>query len=255
MDDKKKLINNLPSLLEKIKQTPNGKILENIIKHINNIETNIDESKRRLLIDFDNYLISQNFLDELILYPFTDSLKSIIDSKEDIDIKTIKYISEYIMSRILKIEEDNINKSYDNDFDDYDEITEEIEDTSTKINDVLDFLKDLCKILTGFISNSNPSLKQLRININRSIIITIINTKNYLELLKLFIGMDKNIITLFKNFISDQRNDHLLKIYLKSYINITKEDIIEVLNKFINKEIKAGKKKKKGKRILKKYKK
>lgn len=256
-------------------------ILYNIITEIYEIKTEtLKKEKHNKLQNFIMNLYEYNLLNNDHYNKFKDDIKLQLIQNKYNDDEVINYIFNFIENQIKEINSkdsdklnemvnDNIDiyeedfeetdeEDYEDDFEEtdaYEKISEKIKDTSTKINDVLRFLKDLCKILTGFISNSNPSLRQLRINIDKSIITTIINTKNYLELLKLFIGMDKNIINLFKNFISDQRNDHLLKIYLKSYINITKEDIIEVLNKFINKEIKAGKKKKKGKRILKKYKK
>lgn len=288
----KSIIDKLPDFQNKLLylieyDNDNIYILYNIITEIYEINTEkYKKEKFNKLSNFINLLKSYGLLKKNIYEIFKDDIikqltsDNFYESNNDV----INYIFYYIEKQIKEInskdsdklneivndnidinekdfektDEEDYEEDFEDDFEEKDEeITENIKDTTTKINDVLYFLKDLCSILKGFILN-NASLKQLRINIirlNSSIITTIINTKSNLELLKLFIGMDINIITLFKNFISDETNQKLLKIYLTSYKDITKEDIIEVLNKFIKREIKAGKKKKKGKRILKKYKK
>jgi hypothetical protein len=235
------------------------------------------------LLNKDNYKIFKDYIIKQITpdNKFDDSDKEVIDYIFYFTEEQINKINSNDSDKLYEIDNDNKKEfdetddfeedfeddktdDYEEDFDD-DEINEEIdeipqkkEDTSTKINDVLLFLKDLCSILAGFIVKNNINLQNLRQNINKLnnlIINTIKNTKSNSELLKLFIDMDQRIINLFQKFISDPTNYNLLKIYLTNHKDINIKDIIDVLNKFKNKEIKAGKKKKKGKRILKKYKK
>lgn len=272
------IISNLIDFEEKIieissldKENDKLLLLIHIVRiiYIMNTESKTD---RKELIPFKNFLKDNNFFEDNFFDSFKDyitqlpNLYSIINNK--LDIETINYIISTINTIIEiekdkqkiekekqeeEIQEEEIQEDYfEQDFEDEDEdeIIEEIED---KIENVLEFLKELCTILTGFIHNKNQI--NLRTNINR-INSTIINTiKNTPNLKKLFIIMDIKIISLFINFISNSTdNDILLKGLFNKY-ELNKDDVIDVLNKFKYRQITAGKKKKKGKRILKKYKK
>lgn len=277
------IIDKLPEFQIKLLSINNDNIdiLYNIITEIYEIKTEkLKTEKHNKLQNFIMNLYSYNLLNNDHYNKFKDDIIIQLIQNKYNDDEVINYIFNFIENQIKEInskDSDKLNKivndnidiyeedfeetdeeDYEDDFeetDDYEKIPEKIKDTSTKINDVLRFLKNLCGMLIGNRSNTNLiNLKNRIDKIDRKFLNDINRESRNHELKIIFINTNKTILSEFINHISNSLNDTLFQSYYTIY-NITKEDIIEVLNKFINKEIKAGKKKKKGKRILKKYKK
>lgn len=277
------IIDKLPEFQIKLLSIDNDNIdiLYNIITEIYEIKKEkLKKEKHNKLQNFIMNLYSYNLLNNDHYNKFKDDIKIQLIQNNYNDDEVINYIFNFIENQIKEINSkdsdklneivnDNIDiyeedfeetdeEDYEDDFeetDDYEKIPEKIKDTSTKINDVLRFLKNLCGMLIGNRSNTNLiNLKNRIDKIDRKFLNDINRESRNHELKIIFINTNKTILSEFIKLLSNKLYDTLFQSYYTIY-NITKEDIIEVLNKFINKEIKAGKKKKKGKRILKKYKK